>query len=181
MIIIMGLPGAGKSTVLDRVKQLQPDYNFKNYGDLMFEIEKEKYGIKHRDEMRKIPVEDQKKVQKMVVERLAKEKGKFVLDTHCSINTTKGYLPGLSMDLLNKAKIDALVLITTDPKDILERRSSDKSRKRDDESAQDISDHDNMNRAFLVSYSTITGAPAVIVYNRNGRLEEAVKKLNAIF
>jgi len=38
MIIAMGLPGAGKTTVL---KSLKTDYEIHNFGDLMFEIEKE--------------------------------------------------------------------------------------------------------------------------------------------
>ena len=87
MIIVMGLPGAGKTTVLKGVKS---EHKILNYGDIMFEIEKEKYGIKDRDEMRKLPVEKQKEVQKLVSEKLSKETGKVILDTHCSVNTPGG-------------------------------------------------------------------------------------------
>ncbi|MFH2106589.1 MAG: adenylate kinase [Candidatus Micrarchaeota archaeon] len=181
MIIIMGLPGAGKSTVLAGIKKLQPEYKFQNYGDLMFEIEKEKYGIQNRDDMRKLPIEKQKEVQKHVADRLSKEHGKFVLDTHCSVNTPKGYFPGLPHSLLSKLKVDALVLITTTAEDINQRRNADSTRVRDEQSVESIMEHDLINRSFLAAYSALTGAPAVIVYNRNGKLEEAVKKLNSIF
>ncbi len=63
MIIAMGVPGAGKTTVL---KGLKGDYKVVNYGDLMLEIEKKEYGIKDRDEMRLLPIEKQKHAQKLV-------------------------------------------------------------------------------------------------------------------
>ncbi|MEM4359678.1 MAG: adenylate kinase [Candidatus Bilamarchaeaceae archaeon] len=174
MIIVMGLPGAGKSTVL---KGLRTDYRILNYGDLMLEIEKEKYGIKDRDEMRKLPIEKQKAAQKLVAERLAKEKGKIILDTHCSISTPSGYYPGLPFDFLKGLSVDALVLITADPKEIEMRRATDPTRRRD---VDDVALHDAMNKAFLAAYSAFTGAPAVIINNRQGRLEEAVAALQRI-
>jgi len=174
MIIVMGLPGAGKSTVL---KGLKTNYKILNYGDLMFEIEKERYGIKDRDEMRKLPIEKQREVQKLVAERLAKEKEKIILDTHCSINTPSGYYPGLPFEFLKGLKVDALVLITANPKEIEARRATDPTRKRD---VDDISLHDAMNKAYLAAYSAFTGAPAVIIMNRQGKLEEAVAQLQRI-
>ncbi len=174
MIIVMGLPGAGKTTVLKGVKS---DYRILNYGDLMFEIEKEKYGIKDRDEMRKLPVEKQKEVQKLVAEKLSKEEGKVILDTHCSVNTPGGYYPGLPFEFLKVLKVDALVLITADPKEIEQRRTRDPSRKRD---IDDVALHDLMNKAFLAAYSAFTGAPAVVIMNRQGKLEDAVAELQKI-
>jgi adenylate kinase len=174
MIIVMGLPGAGKTTVLKGVKS---DHRILNYGDLMFEIEKEKYGIKDRDEMRKLSVEKQKEVQKLVAEKLSKEAGKVILDTHCSVNTPGGYYPGLPFDFLGGLKVDALVLITADPKEVEQRRAQDPTRKRD---VDDIALHDLLNKAFLAAYSAFSGAPAVIITNRQGKLEDAVAALQKI-
>ncbi|VVC03671.1 Adenylate kinase [Candidatus Bilamarchaeum dharawalense] len=174
MIIVMGLPGAGKSTVL---KGLKTDYRILNYGDLMLEIEKEHFGVKDRDDMRKLPIEKQKKAQKMVYEKLAKEHGKVILDTHCSVSTPTGFFPGLPFDYLKLLKVDALVLVTADPKEVAERRATDPTRKRDDD---DIFLHDSLNRGYLAAYSAFTGAPAVVIFNRQGKLEEAVAKLQAI-
>ena len=174
MIIVMGLPGAGKSTVL---KGLKTDYVIKNFGDLMLEIETEKFGVKNRDDMRKLPIEKQKMAQKMVYERLAKENGRFVLDTHCSVSTPKGFFPGLPFEYLKMLKVDALVLITADVNEIIARRKNDPLRIRDDD---DAALHDQMNRAYLAAYSAFTGAPSVVIFNRQGKLEEAVAKLQEI-
>ena len=174
MIIVMGLPGAGKTTVL---KGINSDYKILNYGDLMLEIEKEHFGVKDRDDMRKLPIDKQKQAQKMVYEKLSKEQGKIILDTHCSVNTPKGFFPGLPFDYLKMLKVDAIVLITADPKEVAERRASDPTRKRD---ADDISLHDNLNRSYLAAYSAFTGAPAIVILNNQGKLEEAVAKLQSI-
>lgn len=174
MIIVMGLPGAGKTSVL---KGLKTDYKILNYGDLMFEIEKEKFGVKDRDNMRKLSIEKQKQAQKMVYERLAKEHGNVILDTHCSINTPNGFFPGLPFDYLKMLKVDAIVLVTADPKDVAARRASDQTRKRD---ADDILLHDSLNRSYLAAYSAFTGAPAVVILNNQGKLEDAVAKLQSL-
>jgi adenylate kinase len=174
MIIVMGLPGAGKTTVL---KGVESDYKIVNYGDLMLEIEKEKFGVKDRDEMRKLPIEKQKEAQRMVYERLSQMEGKVILDTHCSVSTPKGFFPGVPLDYLKMLKVDALVLITADVEEVLKRRAEDPSRKRD---ADDIALHDSMNRSFLATYSAATGAPAVVIFNRQGKLEDAVAQLQNV-
>ncbi len=174
MIIVMGLPGAGKSTVLNGVKR---DYKIVNYGDLMLEIEKEKFGVKDRDDMRKLPIEKQKKAQKMVYEKLSKMEGKVILDTHCSVNTPRGFFPGVPFDYLKMLKVDALVLITANPEEVAARRANDPTRKRD---ADDVALHDGLNRAYLASYSAFTGAPAVMIFNRQGKLEEAIAQLEKV-
>ncbi|MBI2079518.1 AAA family ATPase, partial [Candidatus Micrarchaeota archaeon] len=124
MIIVMGLPGAGKTSVLEKINSSNPEYKHLNYGTLMLEIAQEKFKIKSRDEIRTLTATQQKEVQKMVGERLAKEKGKLILDTHCSVlNPDKRfYLPGLPWSLLQHLKVDYLVLITGDIEEIAARR-----------------------------------------------------------
>ncbi|MEM4368576.1 MAG: AAA family ATPase, partial [Candidatus Anstonellales archaeon] len=93
MIIVMGLPGAGKSTVLQNLKL--ENYVILNYGTLMFEIAQKEKLVSNRDEMRKLNPEEQRRIQRMVVDEIKKHGKRVILDTHCSIKTPKGYLPGL--------------------------------------------------------------------------------------
>jgi adenylate kinase len=174
MIIALGVPGAGKTTVL---KSLKGEYKVVNYGDLMLEIEKKEFGIKERDEMRKLPIEKQKLAQKLVAEALAKMHGKVILDTHCSVATPSGYYPGLPFEFLKLWKVEALVYVTASVDELKARRENDPTRKRD---VDDIALHDDMNKGYLAAYSAFTGAPAVVIYNRNGKLEEAVAKFQSI-
>jgi len=178
MIIVMGLPGAGKSTVL--AAAAKTDYKLVNYGDLMFEIASKEKIISHRDELRKLDPSQQKRVQAAVGKALAAMKGKVLLDTHCSISTKKGYLPGLPYSLLSGLHVEYLVLISAPIEEILGRRKSDATRVRDAEPPESLAEHDSMNRSFLAAYSCLTGAPAAIILNRNGGLEAAQQKLLSI-
>ena len=175
MIVIMGLPGAGKSSVLAGVEGM--GWKVFNYGTLMFEIAQKSYGLAHRDEMRKLPVEKQKKVQEEVAHRLSQEKGKVILDTHCSIKTSRGYLPGLPFSLLEKLPVDSLALITATPEEIMGRRKADETRVRDPEPIDSVREHDLMNKSLLAAYAAHRGCPARIIYNHDGKLEDAVRQL----
>ena len=168
MIIVMGLPGAGKSTVLAVAKE--QGWEVVNYGDLMMEIAKS-HGVVDRDSLRKLPAAKQKGIQKEVGEKLAHEKrNNVILDTHCSINTPGGFLPGLPFDFLSRWQVERLVLVTAPAKDILSRRAKDKTRVRDEQSAESLAEHEQMNRAYLAAYSVLTGAPAAIIVNADGQL-----------
>ncbi len=171
MIIVMGTPGAGKTTILKHLTE----YRVITYSDVMLEVVK-KWGVADRDEIRKLPPEKQKEAQKEVFERLAKME-KIILDTHCSINTPSGYLPGLPFEHLKKLKVECLIFIYATPEEIAKRREKDKSRRRD---RDDIAMHDAMNKAYLAAYSAFTGAPACIIHNKEGALEESVKKVREV-
>ena len=47
-IVLVAVPGAGKSTTLNMVKEKMPDVAVVNYGDVMLDIAKRMYGITHR-------------------------------------------------------------------------------------------------------------------------------------
>lgn len=178
MIIVMGVPGAGKTTVLQGLKG---NVRILNYGTLMFEVAKDRYGLAHRDEIRKLTVDKQRHVQKEVAEKLAHERGMVVLDTHCSVKTPKGYLPGLPFDLLAKLDVDAVVLITAKPEEIFKRRQNDPSRVRgDDTTLESLQEHDSINKALLAIYAAHRGCPAKIIYNAEGQSEKASAELQKI-
>jgi len=180
MTIVLGVPGAGKSTVLAALKGKE-GFTLVNYGDLMFEIASKKKYVSHRDGLRKLPPATQKKVQSEVGDALAKMGGGVVLDTHCSIATPKGYLPGLPFSLLEKLDVSQLVLITAPIKDIIARRNADKSRVRDAESEGMLQQHHDVNMALLAAYAAFCGAPARIIVNSQGNVEEARQALLSLF
>ncbi len=180
MYIIMGLPGAGKTTILNEVSKRLNDFKIVNYGTLMMEIAEKEFNIKNRDELRKADITIQKSIQKRVGEELSSMKGKVILDTHCAIKTPKGYLPGLPFEILKGLNVDGLILVTADINEIIERRKNDPTRQRDKDDYNSLKEHDDMNRFMLAAYSVITGAPCYIVNNKQGKLEEAVKEVIGI-
>ena len=183
MYIVMGMPGAGKTTVLKKVMEKKKGYEIVNYGDIMFESARKKFKVKTRDEIRKLDFEKQKSLQlevEKIIIKLSRTIDRIILDTHCSIKTPRGYLPGLPMRLLEKLKVDGLVLISADIDEIIGRRNADETRIRDKEERHELQEHDFINRTMLCAYAIISGAPAVVIMNHDGKVNEAAEKLASI-
>jgi adenylate kinase len=132
--------------------------------------------VQSRDEMRKLPAETQKAIQKDAAKRIA-GMGDVIVDTHCSIKTPTGYLPGLPAWVLQELEPTAIVLVEADPKEILRRRQGDASRKRDDDSLEAITEHQEYNRRFAAACATLTGATVHTVQNKDGGVEAALAQM----
>ena len=91
VVVVTGVPGVGKSTVMGAAEEY--GYKIVNFGTTMFE-EAQKEGVSDRDDMRKLAVEEQQRLQKQAGEKISKM-GNVVVDTHASILTPAGYMPGL--------------------------------------------------------------------------------------
>lgn len=183
IVILTGIPGSGKTSIMTEAlamlsREKKPTISV-NFGDVMLETA----GVKHRDEMRKLPQEKQVENQKKAAEKIAKmaKKENVIVDTHCTIKTPSGYLCGLPEWVLHALKPNVIVLVEAEPSEIKERRDSDETRKRDEESADDIDAHQKINRSAAISYCMLTGATMKIIKNRDNRLLDAVKELAGLF
>ena len=90
-VVIVGIPGVGKTTVVTEVFNQLQQKNIKlenlTFGTIMFE-EAQKLGISNRDEMRKLSVDKQKNFQIKAAQTIAKINADVVLiDTHLFIKT----------------------------------------------------------------------------------------------
>lgn len=176
LIIVTGVPGSGKSTVLKTVGKMFPSIKIIGYGEEMVK-ELAHQGIA-RDDLRKMPVEKQVAIRKTVALKIAQEKtGITILDSHASIKTEAGYTPGFPMDILSLLKPKAFVGVECPAELIVERRIHDSSRKRDDEDVRELALHQSLGRQYLVAYSAITGASLCIVENGPGELSDNVQPL----
>lgn len=178
--IIVGIPGVGKTTVITRAAEML-NQKYKTtvvvFGTVMFE-EAKKMGLKSRDEMRKMPVEDQRRFQEMAAQRIANMRDDIVLiDTHLFINTGEGYYPGLPMRLLNIMKPTNLIMVAADAKEIADRRKTDQTRQRDIVSTENIQKELDISRVMVASCSILTGAPFAIIMNSNGGVDEAAANI----
>jgi adenylate kinase len=178
--VIVGIPGVGKTTVITRAAELLNEKRKTTvvvFGTVMFE-EAKKMGLKSRDEMRRMPVEDQRRLQEMAAQRIAEMRDDIVLvDTHLFINTIEGYYPGLPMRLLNIMKPTNMVMVAADAKEIAERRKTDQTRQRDIISAENIQKELDISRVMVASCSILTGAPFAIIMNSDGQVDEAAANI----
>jgi adenylate kinase len=174
IIVVTGIPGVGKTTVMKKAAEGM-DITFVTFGTVMIEIAQEMKLVKDRDEMRKLTLEQQKKLQIKTAERIAKMKN-VILDTHCTVKTPKGYMPGLPEWVVKKINPTAIILVEADPEEIYNRRASDKTRNRDPDTKEQINEHQMMNRAAAMAYAALTGSTVKIVFNHDNAIDEAVKQ-----
>ena len=181
--IIVGIPGVGKTTLISRAAEMLNQKRKTTvviFGTIMFE-EAKKMGLKNRDEMRKMSVEDQRRLQDLAAQRITEMKDDIVMiDTHLFINTDEGYYPGLPMRLLNIMKPTNMVMVAADPVEIAERRKSDQTRQRDIASAENIQKELDISRVMVASCSILTGAPFAIIMNNDGQMGEAAANIAKI-
>ncbi|MCP1663002.1 MAG: adenylate kinase [Methanocalculus sp. MSAO_Arc1] len=183
-IIITGVPGVGKTTVINRAMEILAaagiSYQNINFGSFMFEVAQSEGLAEDRDQMRKLDRTVQKRLQKRAAEEMAKIEGNVIIDTHASVRTPAGYLPGLPEWVLTALMPDGIVLVETDDDQILLRRLSDTTRERDMEGAGSIREHQQMNRSFAAAYAMLTGCTVSIVTNADHLLEQGADALAAV-
>jgi len=155
VVAVVAVPGAGKTTILKKLKEIMPSVSVINFGDLMLEEASKYFGVTDRDEMRKrLALDDYRKLQLRAAENIASRNDDIiVVDTHAAISTPYGYYPGLPSEVIRALNADLIVLLEFRPEDILARRETDQEavRKRGLESIETIEEHQNISKMFAVA------------------------------
>ena len=176
--MVVGVPGVGKTTIVEKLSGAIRGSKVVTFGTVMLEEGKRLGWIRHRDELRKLPVEKQRQLQKLTATHISRMKGKVIfVDTHLFIRTGEGFWPGLPFEVVRALKPSHLILVEADPKEILARRLHDKTRYRDDITSKDLQGELALARSFLTVSSTLTGAPMLIASNRHGKSGEVARSL----
>lgn len=179
LIIVAGVPGAGKSTVLlEAWKRVEKELNYTivSFGTEMLELCKESGLVANRDEMRNLGADLQEEMQWRTTKRIVERPENILLDTHCTIKTGSGsYLPGFTPRMLERMSPRAIILVDAHEAEIRGRRRLDKSRPmRTNESHEDIYEHKVINRAYSAAFSARSGCLLRIIQNNTGEFERAV-------
>ena len=184
VVVVSGLPGVGKTTVLnlaiEKLKEEGLNIKLVNYGTVMLEEALKNNLVKHRDEIRKLKVIEQLKLQQLAAKKiseLAKDVDLLILDTHLFILTPRGRWPGLSLNNLKELDVKQIIVVEADPEEIAERRVSDETRIREFEGLEPIKADLSYNRYLAAALSIYTSSPAFFVSNHNNLANEAAQKI----
>ena len=165
-IILTGVPGSGKTSILKELQKILPDVSVINFGDFMLMGLNLEIDTSDRDRLLDlIPYRKYKEIQllaaKKIVKVMEKKRGTHIIDTHFSINSLIGLFPGLHVNILSMLKPDLICILERDPHIIYRGRLNDiKNRKRVNrkkENIKYINHHQQLNRIFGVSTSIILG------------------------
>jgi adenylate kinase len=187
--IITGIPGVGKTTVLQLVekkaKEEEMNIFVANYGTYMTETAIKEGIAKDRDELRKLRLRDQLELQRLAAENIIKDaagklgsSGYLLIDTHSVIKTIVGYWPGLPKHVTDVFKPDLIVLIEADPEIIHKRQVRDVCRKRSDFGGPEaIRELRYFARYSAVASAVFYGSAVATVENPEGHPEAAAFKI----
>ena len=178
-VIVVGIPGVGKTTLVSKIVELlkskQKSVSVHSFGTVMFE-EGRKNGIKDRDELRKLTMEQQKNLQKIAAEKLSRLGDDLVIiDTHAFITTNAGFYPGLPNHVLQIIKPSNFISVSARPEEIYNRRMKDTTRNRDQVSLESIKKELSVQEAMLSSCSVLSGSPMKTILNAEGKVDEAAQ------
>ena len=180
-IILVGIPGVGKTTLLTTMVEILKDHKKNvvviNYGSLMFDVAKEN-GLTDRDQLRKLSVSEQQRLQKLAAEQISShEEEVVIIDTHAFINSPEGYYPGLPEHVLKIIKPDNFVSVSAKPEEIYNRRMKDNTRSRDNITLANIKKELDVQSGMISACAVITGSPVRLVLNGEGKIDETADKI----
>ncbi|VFJ15082.1 adenylate kinase [Candidatus Nitrosocosmicus franklandus] len=180
-VIIVGIPGVGKSTVIadvhDQLSERGIDTKMAEFGKIMFDQAK-LMSINNRDQLRKLSIEQQKTLQEMTANMINSFGNDVVLiDTHLLISTDNGFYPGMPIKLLNIINPTHLILITATAQEIQSRRENDNSRQRDLFSIDRIERDLRLSESMISTSSIITGCPFYIIQNSTNQIQGATNAI----
>ena len=115
-------------------------------------------------------------MQKQAGEKIG-QMDNVIVDTHASILTPSGYLPGLPEWTVKAIMPNTIVLVEALPNEIENRRSKDTSRARD---SDDIGLHQRINREYAIAAAFMTGATVGFVPNNDDKIDLAVEEFKKI-
>jgi len=180
-VVVVGIPGVGKTTVVEKTAAGIKGSKIVTFGSVMADEALKLGWIKNRDEMRKMTVEKQKKLQKLAAQKISRRKDPVLfIDTHLFIRTPEGFWPGLPFEVVRAMKPTHLVLVEALSEEIRARRTADATRARDDVSVAELESELAMGRSFLTAASTLSGAPMLVVLNAQGKADDTAQKLTQV-
>ncbi len=178
-VVIVGIPGVGKTTLVSKIVELlnmkKTTVSVYSFGTIMLE-EAKKNNIKDRDDIRKLSIEEQKKLQLLAAKQIANFNDKVVIiDTHAFISTVAGFHPGLPEYVLKIIKPANFISVSARPEEIYNRRMNDTTRNRIVSSIESIKKEMAVQEAMLSSCSVLSGSPMISVLNKEGNIKNAAE------
>ena len=182
-IIVAGIPGVGKTTVLRELESMVSEkkvpLRIVNFGDVMNQLFKKQGKAVHRDHMRRQDINEQTRIQLQAARTIARLSGKSskLVDTHMFVRTVDGLWPGTPRRVLEALHPDLIVLVEADPEEVARRRTVDTSRERESKTVADAKADLEWSRYMASVNAVLAGVPIQIVMNHEGQQRQAAEDL----
>lgn len=184
IVIVVGLTGVGKTTVIDNaIENTDSSVEYLSHGTLLLEEGKERGLVDDRDDITDLEPSEYDDLQSYTAERIADiasdgpDETTYVLDTHATLATPYGYRPGLSLGDIEIIDPDQFIVVHATPGEVQNRRRNDESRNRDEKSALELREQQNIAINQTATFSAVNRAPVALIENSDGELSQAVAEV----
>ncbi len=189
VVIVTGVPGVGKTTVINHLKKIAEEKQVKvevvNFGSFMLNYAVKEGIIEDRDKIRTLPLRKQLELQELAAKAIIEyaklklgDDGFLIIDTHALVRTVAGYWPGLPKHVIDQLKPDMIAVIEAEPEVIAARQERDKTRYRADfGGAEGVRRLMEYARAASFASAVFYASTVAIVQNKEGAAEEAAREL----
>ncbi len=189
VVIVTGVPGVGKTTVLSEFKKKAEEEGLKvkivNFGTYMLDTAVKEGIVDDRDKIRTLPLRRQLELQRLAAQAIIRDAAKelggdgvLLVDTHALVKTVAGYWPGLPRHVLDELKPDMIAVIEASPEEIVARQARDKTRYRADiggvEGVKRLLENA---RAASIASAVHYASTVAIIENKEGKADEAASQL----
>lgn len=178
--MITGIPGVGKSSIINGFVKENESFNILEYGNIIQEFIFKKYNINERNRIGDYATsKDVSDCDKMFLERICEETFRdLIIEAHGIVKLDFGYKYEPFRGI-KKASIDGIVMIEASPKRLIQYRLNHDDKKRKVENFREIELHQGLLRNEVMTYVSYLEIPGYFMLN-NSNLRSCIKNLNKI-
>lgn len=186
--MVTGIPGVGKTTVLDKFIRICEERRVKatvlSVGTLMLDEAVSRGLARDRDGLRGLTLSQQRDLREASVHRILTAKKEFdvvLLDTHFMIRSRGGYLIALPREFLESISPDFFAVVEASVDEIVHRRRKDTTRARDAVDPTEVRIEQDLTRQAVFVLASMYNANVIRVVNSRNRADQAARKLYEFF
>ncbi len=189
-VIVTGVPGVGKTTVLSYAKDIAEKQGYRvrvvNFGDYMFKVARREGWVEHRDQIRHLQLRKQLELQEYAARAIIEDTMSILnegdvlfVDTHAVVKTSTGFWPGLPKSVVEALKPDSIVVVESSPEIIIKRQQKDRGRMRSDigVNVDALRELMLLARVAAMASAVLVSASVFIVENVEGNPSIAARKI----
>ncbi len=172
VILVLGSPGAWKTTLIESVEKANSGLKIVNIGTLMLE-EAEAEGLS-RDRLRYLPTKSIRALRTKTFARIGAMEGTIIVDTHATVEKGNKFIFGLPIDVLpSMGNIAGIIYVDASTEELMKRRSADTRRKRESDDEEVLNLQRHLNLAVVTMYGSTYDIPVYILHNKDNGLKKA--------
>src|SRR5665647_242081 len=129
VVVLTGVPASGGTTVtkkaIEKLERQGQPFQMVTYSDVMLDEALQRGWVKARDDIRKLEPVQQRDLQKIAARAIAEmATTALIVDTHATVRTPRGYLPGLPTWVLDELKPELILIVEPAPEEVIQRRTA---------------------------------------------------------